>query len=51
MSPPPNMEEAKGLPSHGAVLVGAALLSALRSLPQPANDRLRPIADELERRA
>ncbi len=51
MTPSANTKEAKGPPTHGAVLVGAALLSALQLLPQPANDRLRPIADELERRA
>jgi hypothetical protein len=37
-------------PHPGAVLIGDALASALRALPRPANDILRPIADELEKR-
>jgi hypothetical protein len=40
----------KPAPFHGAVRIGDALASALRALPQPANDILRPIADELEKR-
>lgn len=37
-------------PAHGAALIGDVLASALRALPQPANDILRPIAEELETR-
>jgi len=43
-------ERSTGLrrPIHGAVVIGDALVSALRQLPEPSRDMLRSIADELE---